>query len=195
MEKVNENFVTAAKPNITGSVHVAPKGTKLPTDATTSLDAAFKSLGYVSEDGFTIGKTVNVNKTKAWGGAVVDSNETEKTETLKIAFIESMNPEVLKLYYGSKNVTGDISTGLGVVSDDKEAEEMVLVIDSIMKGNVAKRTVIERAKIESYDDVVNGDTQVVKYGATFTLLRGSDGAYHHEYLKAAAVAAASQASE
>ena len=43
--------VSAGKPKVSGAVYRAALGSTLPTDATTSLDAAFKELGYVSEDG------------------------------------------------------------------------------------------------------------------------------------------------
>ena len=46
----NTQNVTYGKPKVGGAVHVAPLETTLPTDATTALDAAFKSLGYISED-------------------------------------------------------------------------------------------------------------------------------------------------
>ena len=36
--------VTTAKPKIDGAIYSAPKGTTLPTDAKTALDAAFKPL-------------------------------------------------------------------------------------------------------------------------------------------------------
>ena len=41
--------VSAASPISTGGVLVAPKGTALPTDETTALNAAFKALGYIGE--------------------------------------------------------------------------------------------------------------------------------------------------
>ena len=43
--------VTAASPISTGGILVAPKGTALPTDTDTALNAAFKALGYVGEGG------------------------------------------------------------------------------------------------------------------------------------------------
>ena len=45
--------VSAGKPKIGGAVWVAPVGTELPTDTAGSLNAAFKDLGYCSDDGVT----------------------------------------------------------------------------------------------------------------------------------------------
>ena len=45
--------VTAAKPKVGGAVWRAPAGSKLPKNAVEALDTAFKSLGYISEDGLT----------------------------------------------------------------------------------------------------------------------------------------------
>ena len=45
--------VSAAQPKVGGAIFRAPLGTKLPKDAKTDLDAAFKALGYCSEDGVT----------------------------------------------------------------------------------------------------------------------------------------------
>ena len=50
----SKDLVTTAKPKTSGAVYVAPIGTALPTDATSSLAEAYKGLGYISEDGFTI---------------------------------------------------------------------------------------------------------------------------------------------
>ena len=45
--------VVAGKPLAAGGVWIAPLGTALPTDETTALNAAFKSAGYIGEDGLT----------------------------------------------------------------------------------------------------------------------------------------------
>ena len=59
------------KPKTTGAIWVAPVGSTLPTDATTALDAAFKCLGYASEDGVTNANSPDTDTVKAWGGDTV----------------------------------------------------------------------------------------------------------------------------
>ena len=46
----NASNVSAGKPKVAGAVYRAPKGTTLPTDATTALASAFVDMGYVSEE-------------------------------------------------------------------------------------------------------------------------------------------------
>ena len=116
-------MVTNAKPKTGGSVHVAPLGTTLPTDATTALAAAFESLGYISEDGITNSTTRESASIKEWGGSTVLNPQTEFEATYKMTFLDSVDLNVLKAVFGSANVTGTLATGITVKVNADELDE------------------------------------------------------------------------
>ena len=177
--------VTVGKPKVGGAIYVAPLGSTLPTDSTTALDAAFKCLGYVSEDGVTNSNSPESDNVKAWGGDTVLILQTDRPDSFSLTLLEGLNEDVLKTIYGSSNVTVDAQGNITVKATADEMTGHAWVFEMIMKGNRAKRTVIPNGTISELGDIVYKDDEAVGYEVTIQDVPDASGVYHYEYIAAA----------
>lgn len=175
--------VSAAKPKVGGAVYVAPLNSTLPTDATTALDAAFVSLGYISEDGLTNSNTASTEDVKAWGGDVVATLQTEKPDTFKFKLIESYNEDVLKAVYGASNVSGTLATGITITANADEQVAKEWAIEMVLSGGINERIVIPNGKVIEVADIVYSDGEVVGYELTVKAFPDSSENTHYTYIK------------
>lgn len=183
----NSSNVSVGKPKVRGAIFWAPKGTTLPTTATAELNAAFKCMGYVSEDGVTNNNSPESDVIKAWGGDTVCILQTERKDIFKYTLIESLNEDVLTAIYGSDNVSVDGSGNITLKATADEMEGASWVIDMIMKGNRARRIVIPEGTITEIGDITYKDDEAVGYPLTITDVPDENGVYHYEYLSGATV--------
>lgn len=176
--------VTTGRPRTTGSVHKAPAGTQLPTDASTALASAFTSLGYISEDGLSVTRSFDSDEIKDWGGQTVLTLESNYSDRFKFTLIEALNVDVLKAVHGASAVSGTLSTGITVSVQGAEHEACVWAIDMIMRGGVLKRIVIPNGAITEVGEVVYSGEDAVGYEVTVTAMADSSGKTSYEYIKA-----------
>ena len=178
--------VTAGKPKTGGAIHCAPLGTELPTDTAAELNAAFKDLGYASDEGVTNANSPSTEKVKAWGGDTVLDTQSEKPDKFKMTLIEALNINVLKAVYGDGNVTGSLQQGIVVKANGKDSDYCSWVIDMILKNGAVKRIVIPSACITELSEITYADSKSVGYGITLSAVPDTAGNTHYEYIKAAA---------
>lgn len=177
-------YVSAFKPKVAGGIWRAVLGTTLPTNATDELDPAFKSLGYISEDGITNSTDIDSDTEKAWGGDTVNTINNGETDTFQYKLIETLNIEAIKDAYGDENVTGDLESGITVKKNSKERVGHSYVVEMIGKNGVIKRLVIPEGILTDFDDISYVTSESAGYTITLTASADKDGNSHYEYIQA-----------
>lgn len=187
---MNAKNVSASSPKVGGAILVAPVGTDLPEDAVTTLDAAFKEMGYIADTGVTNSNTPSMTDIKAWGGDIVQSTLTEKPDKFSFKLLEGLNIDVLKTIYGEKNVE-EITVGEGgtehkeikIAANTKLPDNYSWVIDMILNDDKIKRIVIPQAKITNLADIVYTNTSAFGYDITLSAYPNASGDTHYEYIR------------
>jgi hypothetical protein len=148
---------------------VAPLGTALPTTVVTAPAAAFKDLGYIDESGFVISQATDWVKINDWGGDQIRTFLTKFTGTVKFTCLET-NTEVLKMVYGSSNVTTTaptVSTGtLQAIKLNAVENPSVELVVNILDGLRKMRVVCPNVQITERGDVSFSKTDPVKWELT-----------------------------
>ena len=174
-------YVSTGKPNISGAVYVAPKGTADPAGTTVADNEAFTCLGYVSEDGLENSNEMDVSEIKAWGGAIVYRSLTSLSDVFKLTLIESENVDVLKTVYGDSNVTSEGSTTTIEIKADDPQEKM-WVFELALRGGKKKQIVIPDGAVTTREAITYNDSDPIGYGIEVSAYPDAEGSTHKEYI-------------
>lgn len=157
----DSTMVSLGKFKVGGYAYWAPSGTALPANSSTPLAAAFKLLGYLSEDGLTNTTDTDTTEIKDANGTTVMKVITSYAESYQFALLEVLRAEAAKMRYNSDAVTGT-DKSMTIKHQMPSDEDFVLVFEIAMTGNVKDRLVIGNGTRAEFGDrqVHAGDAQV-----------------------------------
>lgn len=140
----------------TGAVAVAPVGTTRPTDATSTLPAAWDDGGYVSEDGLSVTITRSTTPIRDWSKANVRNLLTEYSGNISLAFLQ-VDEFATKRVFGDSNVTVTAATSTKgeqiSVSIGAELPPIEAWCFSMKDGNARIRVVAPRAQVTEVNQI------------------------------------------
>jgi hypothetical protein len=184
MANVASNAVVG-KPKVSGGLLVAPIGTALPTNESTAPNAAFKSVGYVTEDGVTRAESRDTDRIRAWGGDTIAVVFTNTEVTAQFGLAEYLNPLTQQMIYGTANISTTaptVSAGskLAITGKLIDPPKNAIIVE-MFSGKATGRLVFPIAQVSETEDVTYKDDELAARGVTVTLYSDTSGNYFYEY--------------
>lgn len=165
---------TNARVGITGAIYKAALGSTAPTNATSALDAAFKDLGYISEDGIEESWDDSVTRYVAWQNAtVIRSSVTDSVGTLKLTMIETKGL-VLQTFYRGSVLTEPTAGNYKLAVKPITADPSAWVLD-VVDGTKLIRNYIGNGEITERGSVMWQNGEMVAYPVTVTFYPDANG--------------------
>ena len=173
-----------AKPiSVTGGIKVAPIGTVTPTDPASGLNAAFKELGYVTEDGLKLSHDASDDKIKVWGGVTIRTIRSDYSATITGTLVSTLDVDVLKNVFGDSLVTQK-SGFIAIKHAADIAPEKVYIIETKDASNGGrKRYVIPKGQIAVSGDVNLSHKEITGFEITIEALADKDGVCYYEFIE------------
>lgn len=157
-----------------GTVSVAPYGTALPTTTTGNLNAAFKALGYTTEDGVSITPSVDTTGIKAWQSAVdVLTVLTGVGLQAKFTAIQLDSPTTAAYFFGGAWVNDGLGNSTMTFSSNPSLVVNSVVVDWVDQNAFAYRLVLARGQFTDRDALQLQRTTNMAFGLTFECLDNS----------------------
>lgn len=154
--------VTEVVVAVDGIVSTAPIGTAAPTSAVSTLNAAFKDLGFVTEDGVTETTSQSTEVLRAWQKSTrVRTLITEGEVTYQFTLMQT-NADTVAFYYGG---TVDDSDGSIVIDPTAERPRISFNLDIIDGDNII-RAYAPNAQVTEVGDQVYAAGEAVGYEVT-----------------------------
>lgn len=165
-----------------GYFYRAQLGSTKPTDLTTPLDAAFKVLGFISEDGFTFSTETDREDIKDMNGETVHSAKSSHSETFTVTLAE-VKKGTMAVQYGEKNVD-DTAGKLTVHVKGDDPERAIYVAECVLKNGRRWRRLIHDAQPTELGDLAVKAGELFGRETTFTAYKDATaGDYYTDWFE------------
>lgn len=162
----------------------ADSGAVLPTDATTALDAAFKSVGIVTADGVGQSTSTATNEIDAYGSfSPVRTLITSEVRTFTVTG-EETNPITLAIKTRTKiasAVVPTVGTGAAAVTEGPARDVLYSAVFHAVDGANIIRKVCPSVRLTGLADEGIAKAANIAYGFTFTAYPDSNGNSVYSY--------------
>ena len=177
--------VAAAKPKVGGGMYWAPLGTALPTDSSTALNAAFKCMGPISEEGVRPSRDTSIEKVKEWDGSTLATLLSDESRAFEVTLYGVHDVDVLGALFGSTNVVvtaaaGAVGTKIAVTDKGGKPAKGVLILE-MTHGKVKQRKVVPVADPTITDEGAYVLGELRSYTVEIDVLKDASGNFSYEY--------------
>lgn len=173
-----------AKPvTITGGIKFAPIGTTTPTDPTSTLNAAFKEMGYVNKEGLKLSSDASDDKITVWGGVTIRTIRSDYSATLSGTLLSTLDVDVLKTVFGANQVQQQAGFIAIKHTSDIAPENVYIVETKDSSSGGRKRFVIPKGQITVSGDVNLSHTEITGFEVSIEALADKDGVCYYEFIE------------
>lgn len=173
--------VSAGKGVKGGYIFSAPVGTALPTDVKTPLDAAFKVLGFISEDGYAETVEEDSDDIVDMNGDLIESAGSKRVESAKVTFAE-IKADTLRRQYGDANVVDE--DGLITVKHNSDSHPaFAYVLELVLKNGRRWRKVVPEGQSAELDDLTIASSELCARAITLKYLTDAEGNTCYDYIE------------
>ena len=160
---------------------IAPYGTALPTDNTTTIASTYKVLGFIDENGVTFADSTSPTDYNDMSGNAIATTPGAVTKTAAFVPVE-LKKSTLDIIYGAANVTD--SEGV-IEYTDKGPDQTLwtIVFDFVLGGSRKWRLVVPQCRLKEMADLtINYQTLVGRQNTMGVLYDSGIGGYYKGYL-------------
>lgn len=160
---------------------IAPYGTALPTDNTTTIASTYKVLGFIDENGVTFADSTSPTDYNDMSGNAIATTPGAVTKTAAFVPVE-LKKSTLDIIYGAANVEDDA----GIIEyTDKGPDQTLwtIVFDFVLGANRKWRVVVPQCRLKEMADLtINYQTLVGRQNTMAVLYDSTIQGYYKGYL-------------